>query len=128
MTTYYLEYEDETIERITEQMIEEEYYAIIDEIEADVVNLGEEVNGDIHFNEGDNVDEVICSTEDKGVLGNNYVDVKNLYEDTVYIIQDTSSKIETSIRQYINDNGYVIGVKSDDGNGNIVFDLVKEAN
>lgn len=152
MTEYYLAYEkqdeQETLVRITEQLIEkelleyieelkttgkEEITAIkdaankyIDEAETSVLSVKDDINGDIHFEEGDDVDSVIISAEDKGSLGENYMEAKQIYADTLDIAPTTEAKIEANIRQYMVDSGYSIGISSDDGNGNIVFGLVKD--
>lgn len=89
-----------------------------------VIKTGKDAKGDIHFEDGDNVDSVICNTSDKGTLGDNYVEAKQIYQDTLAIAPDTEEEIETNIRQYMNDN-YSIGIISDDGDGNIELGLTK---
>lgn len=91
-----------------------------------VIKTGKDAKGDIHFEEDDNVDGVVYDTSDKGMLGNNYVETKQIHQSTLAIASDTEEEIEMNIRQYIVDNGYYIGVESDDGDGNVVFGLVKE--
>lgn len=156
MAEHYLEYENKkeqkATSRITEQLVEQELLETIERIRVDgiayiettkddanayitnkkendtdgVIKRGKDINGDIHFEDEDDVDNVISNTVNKGILGENYIGTKQIYQDTLEIVPNTENEIETNIRQYIADKGYSIGVVSDDGDGNVVFGVVKE--
>lgn len=89
-----------------------------------VVKTGENIKGDIHFKEGDVVDEVILSAVDKGTLGNNYTEAKQIYQDTLAIAPDTEDEIEATVRNEIA-NKYEFSI-ANDGNGNVVVSLNKK--
>ena len=120
---------------ITEQLIEKEVREIIKDIKDDgidyvedirkdtvdyindnldsVISTSDTIKGDIHFEGGDDVDEVISNTYNKGTLGNNYIDVRNLYEESLQIVADIDNRIEDNIRSLIVDNGYCIKYYND---------------
>ena len=92
-----------------------------------VIEIGKKINGDIHFEDGDVVDEVISRTDNKGVLGNNYIETKGIYNETLEIISDTENEIEYKIRTFIlNEKGYALKYSNDGyGNANIVIEEAK---
>ena len=120
---------------ITEQLVEKEVREIIKDIKDDgidyvedvrketvgyindnldsVVVTGDTIKGDIHFEDGDDVDEVISNTYKKGTLGDNYIDVKNLYEESLQIVADIDNGIENKVRYLIVENGYCIKYYND---------------
>lgn len=151
MTIYHLEYKNETIENITWQSLEKEVLdkieglrvEAIDNIESmrdeansyitneknnpyyGVVKRGDEINGDITFKDGDNIDSVITSTKNKGILGDNYMETKKIYEDTCVIAENTIEEITDNTIKHIVDNKYTFSVATD-ANGNTIVEVVKE--
>lgn len=92
-----------------------------------VIEIGKKINGDIHFEDEDVVDEVISNTDNKGVLGNNYIETKGIYNETLEIVSDTENEIEYKIRTFIlNEKGYTLKYSNDGyGNANIVIEEAK---
>lgn len=140
----------ENIERITEQMIEEE---VLNETEAIRVDSNTKVQNikqdaidtvwDIedeaietilqtlyNFNQYKDTEQskLIINLGDKGIIGqlNKILDeAKGYYDLTVPIAQDTTDLIETDIRQMIVDKGYHFEAIND-GYGNITLQLTKD--
>jgi len=142
MTSYYVE----TIERLTEQTIEQEIRDDIEEIRVGTIDNVkqieqksldsiEEIRADAIIQVTAIKDDALSYIEDKKVdlcsFGNDsieyaektYEDIVGINDDTDAIAEDTIAEIEYNIRQMIVDNGYVMKI-IDDGNGNadIVFD------
>ena len=150
MANYY----EETIERITEQTIEEEIREDIEEIKTSAVDSIEEIKQDA-INQIDAIELYAIGEDGNGGEVNKiksetlaYIDEKKLelaefgnasiemaeatYEnickindDTDAIAEDTIAEIKANIRQMMVDNGYVIKIECDE-NGNADMILTKE--
>ena len=102
----------ETIERITEQMIEEEILSDVYDMEFGVRKFTAEQKRDMILSFGTMRNDIIkCGS-----------DIDSIHEKTKKIVPDTITEIEDDIEDMIVQNGYVFGFVND-GNGNITTTL-----
>lgn len=143
-------YFKENIERITEQMIEEEILTDTENIRTDAIKQIEGIkNGSLDYidkeeqsalefieDEKQSALDYIADeksdllqefSEDSGIIKElNDIDASanTIYEKTVAVANNTITKIEGNIRNLIVDNGYGITF-SDDSNGNVTMTVGK---
>lgn len=104
----------ENIERITEQMIEEEIRDDIEQIRTSANSSIEKTKNEAETYINDKITE----------LNDIKTAATNIYNDTVNIAGDTIAVIENDIRQMIVDNCYSIKY-SNDGSGNVTVTIGK---
>lgn len=120
-------YHVETIERITEQMIEEEILNEIEDIESDATGKIESVRDEtLEFIEGQK-DEMSSFFENaEAKLSEVDSDVESIRRQIIDIAPSKESEIEDNIRVLILENGYELKYHND-GHGNATI-AVEEVN
>lgn len=120
-TAYYVE----TIERITEQMLEEEVLAETEAIRTDsnsIVNKTMQEALDYIAKEKHDLAVKLGESELRKTLKDLDSQTTATYNKLLKVIPDTEEKIENNVRQMIVDNGYSIEIVND-GNGNVTTNL-----
>lgn len=120
-TAYYVE----TIERITEQMLEEEVLAETEAIRIDsnsIVNKTMQEALDYIAKEKHDLAVKLGESELRKTLKDLDSQTTATYNKLLKVISDTEEKIENNVRQMIVDNGYSIEIVND-GNGNVTTNL-----
>ena len=141
----------ETIERITEQQIEEEILNDVEQIRADANSKTEKIKesaiDELESIKVDGVDEITdirdkhldysaCEKRDMSLkLADNGIrknlkqidsDASAIYERITHVATDTEVKIEKNIRTMIANNGFSIDIEND-GNGNVTATMRRKA-
>lgn len=118
----------ETIERITEQMIEEEVLAETEIIRTEGISSVTDIEDTAVDSIAEDKRELIQEfSEVNGIraeLNQIDTDTDTIYQNTVAIAGDTEAVIENDIRQMIVDNGYELNV-TNDGGGNVTITIEK---
>lgn len=120
-TAYYVE----TIERITEQMLEEEVLAETETIRTDsnsIVNKTMQEALDYIAKEKHDLAVKLGESELRNTPKDLDSQTTATYNKLLKVIPDTEEKIENNVRQMIVDNGYSIEIVND-GNGNVTTNL-----
>lgn len=120
-TAYYVE----TIERITEQMLEEEVLAETEAIRTDsnsIVDKTMQEALDYIAKEKHDLAVKLGESELRKTLKDLDSQTTAIYNKLLKVIPDTEEKIENNVRQMIVDNGYGIEIIND-GNGNVTTNL-----
>lgn len=120
-TAYYVE----TIERITEQMLEEEVLAETEAIRTDsnsIVDKTMQEALDYIAKEKHDLAVKLGESELRKTLKDLDSQTTATYNELLKVIPDTEEKIENNVRQMIVDNGYSIEIVND-GNGNVTTNL-----
>ena len=124
-TSYYVE----TIERITEQMLDEEVLAETENIKTDAITQTNRIKDSaIDYIEKQRKD-IVNKLGDEGVkkeLEKIDSDTTAIYTDLQNVVPNTDAKIENTIRHKIVENGYSIEL-SNDGSGNVAVILRRKA-
>lgn len=143
------DYYSEGIERITEQMLEQDVLNDIADIRSDaikyvkdtwsdtskeLISIGNDAvsqaedikNKYLEYSAKEEADMVqqLADTGIRKTLNQIDADVEKIYQQTVAIAQNTEDKIENNIRTMIAEKGYKMNF-SDDGNGNVIMTLVR---
>lgn len=112
-------YHVENIERITEQMLEEEVLEEIEDIRVDAINnIGDIKEQSVSFITEQKRDLIIQFSEIRNKLQELDDDTDVIYKNTIKIAGDTENTIEKDIRSMIVEKGYKL-VLSNDGHGNV---------
>lgn len=112
-------YHVENIERITEQMLEEEVLEETEDIRVDAINnIGHIKEQGVSFITEQKRDLIIQFSEIRNKLQELDDDTDIIYKNTIKIAGDTENTIEKDIRSMIVEKGYKL-VLSNDGHGNV---------
>lgn len=112
-------YHVENIERITEQMLEEEVLEETEDIRVDAINnIGHIKEQGVSFITEQKRDLIIQFSEIRNKLQELEDDTDVIYKNTIKIAGDTDNTIEKDIRSMIVEKGYKL-VLSNDGHGNV---------
>lgn len=112
-------YHVENIERITEQMLEEEVLEETEDIRVDAINnIGDIKEQSVSFITEQKRDLIIQFSEIRNKLQELDDDTDVIYKNTIKIAGDTENTIEKDIRSMIVEKGYKL-VLSNDGHGNV---------
>ena len=112
-------YHVENIERITEQMLEEEVLEETEDIRVDAINnIGHIKEQGVSFITEQKRDLIIQFSEIRNKLQELDDDTDVIYKNTIKIAGDTENTIEKDIRSMIVEKGYKL-VLSNDGHGNV---------
>lgn len=112
-------YHVENIERITEQMLEEEVLEETEDIRVDAINnIGYIKKQGVSFITEQKRDLIIQFSEIRNKLQELDDDTDIIYKNTIKIAGDTENTIEKDIRSMIVEKGYKL-VLSNDGHGNV---------
>lgn len=112
-------YHVENIERITEQMLEEEVLEETEDIRVDAINnIGYIKLQGVSFITEQKRDLIIQFSEIRNKLQELDDDTDIIYKNTIKIAGDTENAIEKDIRSMIVEKGYKL-VLSNDGHGNV---------
>ena len=112
-------YHVENIERITEQMLEEEVLEETEDIRVDAINnIGYIKEQGVSFITEQKRDLIIQFSDIRNKLQELDDDTDVIYKNTIKIAGDTENTIEKDIRSMIVEKGYKL-VLSNDGHGNV---------
>lgn len=112
-------YHVENIERITEQMLEEEVLEETEDIRVDAINNISYIKEQgVSFITEQKRDLIIQFSEIRNKLQELDDDTDIIYKNTIKIAGDTENAIEKDIRSMIVEKGYKL-VLSNDGHGNV---------
>ena len=112
-------YHVENIERITEQMLEEEVIEETEDIRVDAINNISYIKEQgVSFITEQKRDLIIQFSEIRNKLQELDDDTDIIYKNTIKIAGDTENTIEKDIRSMIVEKGYKL-VLSNDGHGNV---------
>lgn len=112
-------YHVDNIERITEQMLEEEVLEETEDIRVDAINnIGYIKKQGVSFITEQKRDLIIQFSEIRNKLQELDDDTDIIYKNTIKIAGDTENTIEKDIRSMIVEKGYKL-VLSNDGHGNV---------
>ena len=112
-------YHVENIERITEQMLEEEVLEETEDIRVDAINNVSYIKEQgVSFITEQKRDLIIQFSEIRNKLQELDDDTDIIYKNTIKIADDTENTIEKDIRSMIVEKGYKL-VLSNDGHGNV---------
>lgn len=118
-------YHVENIERITEQMIEEEVLADITSIKTSAIQTITNTKNDANnfiAQKKTSVESTGANT--KNSLNKTLTDTNTIYNNILKIPSNTEVKIENNVRTMAVDNGFEIKF-SNDGNGNITGTIAR---
>lgn len=112
-------YHVENIERITEQMLEEEVLEETEGIRVDAINnIGHIKEQGVSFITEQKRDLIIQFSEIRNKLQELDDDTDVIYKNTIKIVGDTENAIEKDIKSMLVEKGYKL-VLSNDGHGNV---------